>query len=54
MFTDIKGWTLADVIDDAGFERLLKEAEKELAAFVGPDGQVAFDSPAHIVSARRL
>ena len=48
--TDIKGWTLADVIDDEGYERLKREAPKKLAQFVLPDGSVEFDAPAHIVT----
>jgi len=51
VYTDIKGWTLADMIDDAQFEHLLTEAEKVLQPFVTPEGSVAFSSPAHIVTA---
>lgn len=51
--TDIKGWTLAEMIDDAQFHHLLTEAEKELQPFVTPAGSVAFDSPAHIVTATK-
>jgi hypothetical protein len=51
VYTDIKGWTLADMIDDAQYQRLLEEAERSLSPFVVDDGSVAFDSPAHIVSA---
>lgn len=45
---DIRGWTLADVIDDAGFEELLSAAQDELASFVQPDGSVEFAAPALI------
>jgi hypothetical protein len=51
MEADIKGWTLADVIDDKGFELLDSEAERELAPFVTADGRVEFRNPAHIVTA---
>jgi SAM-dependent methyltransferase len=51
--TDIKGWTLADRIDDAQYETLLGEAREALAAFVQPDGAVAFPCPAHIASAAK-
>lgn len=51
--TDIKGWTLADKIDEAQYARLSREAESELASFVQPDGQVRFDSPAHIITAHK-
>lgn len=47
--TDVKGWTLADMIDDAQFERLLEEAGRALHRFVLPEGGLAFDAPAHIV-----
>jgi ubiquinone/menaquinone biosynthesis C-methylase UbiE len=50
IFTDVKGWTLADMIDDAQYEMLLKEAEQVLAPFVTADGSVTFDAPAHIVT----
>ncbi len=51
MEADIRGWTLADVLDDAQFELLASEAETELARFVTNDGTVEFDNPAHIVTA---
>lgn len=44
--TDIKGWTLADSIDDQQFERLLDEARDRLAKFKDARGRVAFDAPA--------
>jgi SAM-dependent methyltransferase len=49
--TDVKGWTLADMIDETQFQQLLAEAEKVLQPFVTADGSVAFTSPAHIVTA---
>ena len=49
--TDVKGWTLADMIDDDQFHQLLTEAETALQPFVTPAGNVAFTSPAHIISA---
>jgi SAM-dependent methyltransferase len=51
--TDVKGWTLADLIDDVQYKTLLAEAPKALAAFVQSDGSVAFRHPAHIVTAVR-
>ena len=51
IYTDIKGWTLAEVIDDDGYERLRREASKKLSRFVLADGSVEFDAPAHIVTA---
>jgi SAM-dependent methyltransferase len=54
VFTDIKGWVLADMIDDEQYALLLKEANKSLSAFVQKDGTVEFDAPAHIVSAIKV
>jgi ubiquinone/menaquinone biosynthesis C-methylase UbiE len=53
MYTDVKGWTLADMIDDAQLARLLDEAEKALRPFLAADGTVAFEAPAHIVTATK-
>lgn len=53
MFTDIRGWTLADVLDDAQFEQLLAEAEVVLRPFLTPDGTVQFSAPAHIITAQK-
>jgi hypothetical protein len=52
MHTDVRGWTLADVIDDGQYARLLEEAERELRPFVTADGTVAFPAPAHVALAR--
>ncbi len=51
--TDVKGWTLSDLIDDQQYETLLRAAQAEMTPFVQPDGSVAFPSPAHIVSAAK-
>ncbi len=53
IYTDIKGWTLANVIDDAQYEQLLAEAQRVLKPFVTADGTVAFSAPAHIVTATK-
>lgn len=50
VYTDIKGWTLADAIDDEQFQTLLGAARKELSNFVTDDGSVAFRAPAHIIT----
>ena len=47
--TDVRGWTLAEKIDDAQYERLLQAAKTELLRFTSA-GQVAFDSPALILT----
>jgi SAM-dependent methyltransferase len=51
--TDVKGWTLADLIDDAQYRLLLLEAEPALQPYTRADGMVAFDAPAHIVTVRK-
>jgi hypothetical protein len=53
LFTEIRGWTLSDMIDDRQFETLMKEAAIELARFVDPEGRVIFDSPVSIVTATK-
>ncbi len=50
LYTDIRGWTLANVIDDADYARLSAAARERLSAFVDDAGAVSFDAPAHIVS----
>ncbi len=50
IYTDVRGWTLADMINDAQFDRLLEEAEHALQEYVGADGRVSFPAPAHIVT----
>ena len=54
VYTEIKGWTLADMIDDVQYQRLLQEAEKELRQFVTPEGSVAFRLSAHIITATKV
>lgn len=51
MHTDVRGWTLAGVLDDDQYNQLLKEANNSLQEFVLSDGRVEFKSPAHIVTA---
>jgi SAM-dependent methyltransferase len=50
VYTDVKGWVLADMLDDAQFELLLREAEQALSPFVTAQGTVSFSAPAHIVT----
>jgi SAM-dependent methyltransferase len=54
VYTDVKGWVLADMIDDGQYQRLLGAAQKELQQFVTAGGAVAFRAPAHIVTANRV
>src|SRR5262245_66300675 len=51
--TDVKGWTLANLIDDAQYARLVRAAQEDLATYVQRDGTVAFGCAAHIVIAAR-
>lgn len=51
IYTDVRGWTLADSIDDHQVAQLQQEAHHALAEFVQADGTVAFAAPAHIVTA---
>ncbi|MDH3201077.1 MAG: class I SAM-dependent methyltransferase [Myxococcales bacterium] len=53
MHTDVRGWTLADKLDDEQYERLVSGAEEELSRFVTSDGSVRFDHPALIASASK-
>lgn len=48
--TDVRGWTLSDMIDDDQFAALSAAAEREFDEFVGSDGSVSFPAPAHIVT----
>lgn len=51
LHTEIRGWTLADSIDDEQYQRLCDAAPDALAQFVQPDGSVAFEHPALIATA---
>lgn len=51
--TDVRGWTLADKLDDGQFEELVAEAEVELSHLVSEDGSVEFDHPALIATAQK-
>lgn len=50
VYTDIKGWVLADVLDDEQVELLINEGKTALSKFVTDGGQVIFKAPAHIIS----
>lgn len=51
--TDVRGWTLADMISDEQFTELLDSATTELAQFVDSRGRVCFPAPALIASATK-
>lgn len=50
---DLRGWlpVMGVYLDEEQIAAILDEAESALAAFVTDDGEVEFDSPAHIVTA---
>ncbi len=48
---DVRGWTLADMIDDEAFDVLLAAARSRLSRFVDSAGAVSFDAPAIIAVA---
>lgn len=52
---DLRGWlpVMGVVLDEDLIRAILDEAEDELDAYVKADGTVAFDLPAHIVTATR-
>jgi ubiquinone/menaquinone biosynthesis C-methylase UbiE len=51
MNTEIRGWTLAEHVDDEQFIRLRKRAGTRLNQFVGGDSRVCFPMPALIATA---
>jgi hypothetical protein len=53
MECDVRGWTLADKLDDTQLERLVAEAETELRPFVVADGSVRFPHPALVARATK-
>ncbi len=50
LYTEIRGWTLAEHIDDDQYARLRRAAATRLAPFVTGDGSVRFAAPALIAS----
>lgn len=51
--TDVRGWTLAEVIDDTGYELLRRAAQDDLREFTDARGAVAFAAPIHLAVAAR-
>ncbi len=49
--TDVKAWTLDDLISDAQFDDLLGEVPAALGRFCTPDGRVSFPAPAIVAIA---
>lgn len=54
IFTDIKGWTLSERINESQYQQLLDEAEREFHPFVQADHTVEFGISAHIVTAIKI
>lgn len=54
LHTEIRGWVLADRLDDTQFAAFLHEAHPTLAPYVQVDGTVALRAPAYIVSAQKV
>lgn len=50
---EIKGWILADALDDAAYDALLMAARDRLANFNESDGRVVFPMNAHVITARK-
>lgn len=50
LYTDIRGWTLAGLIDEQQYRHLCEEAPEALGRFLAPDGSVAFPIRAHLVT----
>lgn len=52
---DLRGWlpVMGVVLGEHQIEQILSEAETALQAYVTTEGQVVFDSPAHIVTGRK-
>jgi len=51
--TDVRGWLplMGQHLDETTIATVLAEAERALAEFRTPEGEVRFDSPAHVVTA---
>ena len=52
---DLRGWlpVMGVVLEERMIQRILNEAENALQAHVTPEGQVEFESPAHIITGSR-
>ena len=51
LYTEIRGWTLSESVDDEQFARLRRVAATRLGRFVTADGRVRFAAPALIATA---
>ena len=51
LYSEIRGWTLSEYVDDDQYARLRAHAAERLARFAGADGAVSFAAPALIATA---
>lgn len=51
LYTDIRGWTLGDMVDEATFQQLLDVAPAALQPYTSSGGQVSFPAPALVATA---
>ena len=51
--TEVRAWTLDEMISEAQLDRLLASAPDALGRFCGPDGSVSFPAPAIVACACR-
>lgn len=51
--TDLRGWLplMGHELDETTIATVLAETERALAEFRTPEGDIRFDSPAHLVTA---
>ncbi|MFO1301461.1 MAG: methyltransferase domain-containing protein [Burkholderiaceae bacterium] len=50
--TNVRGWSFSALVDDDQLATLVAKAQRTMARFVAADASVAFDAPAHLLSAR--
>ena len=50
---EIKGWVLAETLDEPDYDALLNEARNQLAHFCNGNGEIVMPMNAHIVSAQK-
>ena len=50
--TELRGWTLSDLVDDDGETALIARAERDLTALVAASGAVEFAAPALVATGR--
>ena len=53
LHADVRGWTLAERVDDGMYARLLDAARRDLAPYTDDHGRVSFATPALIATATR-